>query len=104
MIEPDHAHDLEALDRRGCSPHCFETTHPSDHGLEHTVICLDDVVQVFRGSMLGRGCHFALSFQATNGFRIRGKLVGSDRGRRPIFHDLQRLAEKLRGCLGIATV
>jgi hypothetical protein len=54
VTAPDHAYDLEALDRGGCRLHCLKAAHPSDHRLERAAIGLDDVVQVIRGSMTDR--------------------------------------------------
>jgi hypothetical protein len=48
----DHAQNLETSDGGGGCLHPLEATRRTDHALERAVICLDDVIQVFRCPVL----------------------------------------------------
>jgi hypothetical protein len=47
MTGADHAHDLETLQSRGGGPDRLEAAFWTDHALEHTMIRLKDVIQIF---------------------------------------------------------
>jgi hypothetical protein len=59
----------------------------SDDPFERTMICFDDVVQVLRCAMSCVFGQLTVTLEPVDGFRIRGKLVGCDRCRRPVPHD-----------------
>ena len=48
MAAPDHAHDLEALDRSVSGLHRLEAPGGTDQPFERTMIGLDPVVEVLR--------------------------------------------------------
>jgi hypothetical protein len=74
----DHPHDLKAL--QSCVG-CFrplEAARRPDHALEGTMIRLDDVVQVFRGSVLNLFRQQPLALQAPDCLGIGCQFVGCD--------------------------
>lgn len=48
----DHVHDIQTLDRGCYCLHRLKAASRLDHSLERAKICLDDVLQVLRHSML----------------------------------------------------
>ena len=65
------------------------------------MIGLDPVVEVLRRPVPDRVFQLAFPFQPAQCLRIGTELVGRDRHRRPVAHDLQRLGEKATGRLGV---
>jgi hypothetical protein len=68
------------------------------------MIGLDPVVEVLRRPVLDRVFQLARPFQSAHGLRIGTKLVGGDRHRRPVAHDLQCLGQKAACRLGVPAV
>ena len=79
MAAPDHAHDLEALDRGVSGLHRLEAPGGTDQPFERTMIGLDPVVEVLRRPVPDRVFQLALPFQPAQCLRIGTKLVGGDR-------------------------
>ena len=80
MTATDHAHDLKTLQGRGGGFHALEAARRPDHALERAMICLKDVIQVFRGAVFDilRQQPFALQAQDCPG--IRCQLIRRDGG------------------------
>jgi hypothetical protein len=71
----DHTHDFEAFDRGVSRLHRLKSTGRAEDSFDATMICIDDVVQIFRSAMLHILTELTLSLQPMNGFRILAKLV-----------------------------
>ena len=104
MAASDHAHDFEALDRGIGRLHRLEAPCGTDQPFERTMIGLDPVVEILRRPVPDGVFQLALSFQPAQCLRIGAKLVGGDRHRRPVTHDLQRLGQKAAGRHGVPAV
>lgn len=49
----DHAHNFKAFDRGVSRLHRLKATGWAEDSLDAAMVCLDDVVQIFRGAVLG---------------------------------------------------
>ncbi len=78
MTAADHAHDLKTLQGRGGGFHGLEATGRSDHALEHTMIRLKDVIQIFRGAVYHVFRQQPFVLQAQDCLGIRSQFVGRD--------------------------
>lgn len=47
MPSPDHPHHLESFDRSGGRLHRLKTSRGANDSLEGTMVCFNDVVQIF---------------------------------------------------------
>jgi hypothetical protein len=71
MTVAAHTHDLKTLQGFSGGFHRLEAARRSDHALERAMICLNDVIQVFRGVVyhIFRQQPFALQAQDCLGIR-----------------------------------
>lgn len=75
----NHAHDLEALDGGYRCLHLLEAASGLNDSLQRTMIRLDDVVQVFRRSILCACRKLTAALEPLDCFWIRAELVCGDR-------------------------
>ena len=75
----DHVHNFEALDGGCCCAHRLETSGRLEITRLSAMICLNDVVQVFRCSMLCARRKLTATLEALDRLRIGAELVYSDR-------------------------
>ena len=92
MTAADHPLDFESFDRGVGCLHPLEATRWPDHPLERAMICLNNVLQVFRCPVLDMLGKVAFLLQALDCHRIGGQLVGSGRRRRAVAHHPQCFA------------
>ena len=95
-------HDLEPLDGRIGGLHRLETADRTDQLFQLAVISFDDVVEIFRLSMLGLGRTFAFVFQLSDRRAVGRRFVGVQNVRQlPVLQAFQRFPEKPLGRLGV---
>jgi hypothetical protein len=84
MTAEARAHDFKTREGRCGGFHRLEAACRTDHPLECTVIRLNDVIQVFRRSMLDVFRQQSFILQAPDGLRVRSQIVGCDGGGRTV--------------------